>query len=96
MARPRTVSAPLLAASASLDITSVAANTTAEIEFTVAGARPGHPVIAWVEDTTNPLDVGLALVAAWSTALNKIKMRFMNTTAGALVPGVTVFKIVQL
>ncbi len=96
MARPRTVSAPLLAVSKSLTITEIVASTTTEIEFDVPGARMGHPVLAWVEDTSNPLDAAVVLTAAWCSSKDHITMRFAKVTAGNVTPGATVVKIVQL
>lgn len=71
---------------------SVAAATSAEQTFTVPGVLPGDYVDATGE-TQNGIGIGQARV----TAVNTVGIRFINATAGALIPtaGLYTFLIVR-
>lgn len=75
----------------SIDVASVAANTSAEQTFTAPGVRPGDAVFV------NPpgvgaalLNAGLGVTGARVTAADTIGLRFTNSTAGPLDPSAAV------
>jgi hypothetical protein len=66
----------------SLDIASVAANTSAEQSFTVKGLRPGD----FVHVNKPSLHAGLVVSTARVSAPDTLAITFGNTTAGAIDP----------
>ena len=76
--------------SASLAPTAVAANTTVEQAFTVAGILPGDGI-----DVTPPaLTSGIILGNARCSAANTLQLQFSNVTAGSLTPPAGVHQLV--
>jgi len=67
-----------------VDVTpaSVAANTVAEQDFTVAGATIKDAVIV----SPSGITAGVGLLSARVSAANTVTAAFVNATAGALVP----------
>ncbi len=78
--------------SVALTPASVAAATTAEQTFTVPGVLPTDYVTAG-GNTQNGISIGQARV----TAANTVGIRFINATAGALIPtaGTYLFLVVR-
>ncbi len=91
MARPKMVHSGVVFAAVTADIGSVAAVTCLEYEFTVAGAKKGHPVVVWCE----ALEANLAIAHAFCNDNGKVKVRLVNPTAGAIDPASHTYYIVQ-
>lgn len=79
-------------ATVALTPASVAAATSAEQTFTVPGVLPGDYV-----DATGVTQNGIGIGQARVTAANTVGIRFINATAGALIPtaGLYTFLIVR-
>jgi hypothetical protein len=75
--------------SAALTPVSVAANTTAEQTFTVAGLPANSQVVVNKPSTTAGLGIGGARVSA----LNTLAINFVNNTASAIVPPAETYQI---
>jgi hypothetical protein len=69
-------------AAITLDVASVAANTSAEQTFTVRGLRPGD----FVHVNKPSLHAGLVVSTARVSAADTLAITFGNTTAGAIDP----------
>ena len=74
---------------ATLTPVSVAANTTAEQTFTVAGLPASSQVVVNKPSVTTGLGIGNARVSA----LNTLAITYINNTASAIVPPVEVYTI---
>jgi hypothetical protein len=73
-----------------LDVASVAANTSAEQTFTVAGLLTDMQI-----SVSKPsVNAGLGVVNARVSAANTLALTFMNATGGAINPGAETYKIV--
>ena len=72
-----------------LDVASVAANTSAEQTFTVAGLKTTDMVFVNKSD----LDAGLGVVNARVSAADTLAITFMNSTAGAIDPASETYKV---
>jgi hypothetical protein len=73
-----------------LDVASVAANTSAEQTFTVAGLLTDMQI-----SVSKPsANAGLGVVNARVSAANTLALTFMNATGGAINPGAETYKIV--
>lgn len=72
-----------------LDVTSVAANTTAERTMTVPGVRVGD----WVFVNKPTLTAGLGICNARVSAADTIAITYNNNTAGALDPAAENYSI---
>lgn len=92
MARPTSVLPVSATAEVSINIGSVAANTTLEVTATVKGLRKGRPVVAWTEAALN---AGLVIGNYHASAKDTLKFTVQNTTAGALDPAAMNFSVVQ-
>ena len=66
-----------------IDVASVAANTTAEQQFTVTGLTTSDIIIV----TKPSHSTGLGIVNARCSAADTLDITFMNTTASAIDPG---------
>lgn len=75
--------------SASLDVASVAINTTAEQDFTIAGLRVGD----FVAVCKPSLSAGLGVVNARVKAANTLSIQFVNATGGAINPSAETYLI---
>jgi len=74
---------------------SVAANTTAEQTFSVAGVVSGQPIMAVPNyNLSAPSGVGMANVRA--SAANQIAINFVNATGNALTPPAGTWTVVQI
>ena len=71
---------------------SVAANTTAEQAFTVAGLQLGDFVDLYFASA--PQTAGIGIVNNRVSAANTLQVGFANTTAGALTPAAGVYYLV--
>lgn len=82
----------------SLDVTSVAANTTSEQTFTVPGITPlDYKTPRELVFVTKPShSTGLGIVNARISAANTLAITFMNTTAGAIDPSAETYFIVTV
>lgn len=78
--------------SQSLDVASVATNTSAEQTFTVTGLVAATDVVLSVIKPT--ATAGLGIVGWRVSADNTLAITFMNTTAGALDPAAETYTIV--
>ena len=67
---------------ATIDVASVAANTTAEQTYAIKGLRPGD-FVAVCKPT---LHAGLGVVNARVNAADTLALTFVNATAGAIDP----------
>jgi hypothetical protein len=76
-------------ASVTLDVASVAANTSAEQTFTVNGLTTDMMVFVNKPD----LDAGLVVGNARVSAANTLALTFGNSTAGAVDPASEVYKL---
>lgn len=74
----------------SLDVASVAANTTAEQTFTVTGLAVGDAVIV----NKPALNAGLGVCNARVSAANTLALTFNNNTAGAIDPAAETYTII--
>ena len=79
--------------SQSLDVASVAANTSAEQTFTVTGLAVGDVVLAVNKPS---LTAGLVVGNARVSAANTLALTFGNHTAGAIDPGAETYQIVAM
>lgn len=75
--------------SATLDVASVAAATTAQQTFTVPGLRVGDIVIPMKPSLT----AGLGIAGARVSAADTLAITFINATAGALDPAAEAYLI---
>jgi len=73
----------------SINVASVAANTTAEQTFTVTGLRLGDMVLV----SKPSLSAGLGLVNARVSANDTLALTFSNSTAGAIDPAAETYTI---
>lgn len=78
--------------SQSLDVASVAANTTAEQTFTVTGLTTGDKVFVNKPAAT----AGLGIVNARVSAADTLALTFVNATAGAIDPAAETYSIVAI
>jgi hypothetical protein len=78
--------------SSALDVASVAANTTAEQTFTVAGLSTKD--IIYVNKPSN--SAGLGIVNCRVSAANTLAITFMNATGSAIDPGSETYLIVSV
>ena len=78
--------------SQSLDVTSVAANTTAEQTFTVTGLTTADNVFV----NKPSLSAGLGIVNARVSAADTLAITFVNATASAIDPAAETYAIVAL
>lgn len=69
-------------ATITLDVGSVAANTSEEETFTVEGLETGM----FVAVNKSDLDAGLGIANARVSAADTLALQFINTTAGAIDP----------
>lgn len=74
---------------ATIDVASVAANTTAEQTFTVPGLR----LRDFVSVNKPSLSAGLGVVNARVSAADTLALTFSNSTAGAINPAAEVYTI---
>jgi len=74
-----------------LDVASVAANTTAEQDFTVTGVTAGDIVLAINKPA---LDAGLGIANYRVKSANTVSITFVNSTAGAINPAAEAYVIV--
>ena len=74
---------------ASLDVASVAINTTAEQTFTVSGLTTDMMVFV----NKPALNAGLGIVNARVSAANTLAISFVNATGGAIDPSAETYKI---
>ena len=75
-----------------IDVASVAANTSAEQTFTV----PGLSADMFVMVNKPDLDAGLAIGNVRVSAANTLAITFQNSTAGAIDPASEVYKLFWL
>lgn len=73
----------MCAVSATVDVASVSAITTAEQSFTVPGVLLGDIIVVIPASTLN---TGLGISHARPTAADTVAIRFVNPTAGAIDP----------
>ena len=78
--------------SQSLDVASVAANTTAEQTFTVTGLTTADKVFV----NKPSLNAGLGIVNARVSAADTLALTFVNATAAAIDPAAETYAIVAL
>lgn len=78
--------------SQSLDVASVAANTTVEQTFTVTGLATTDTVFVNKPTAT----AGLGIVNARVSAANTLAITFVNATAGAIDPAAETYAIVAI
>jgi hypothetical protein len=81
-AAPSTTVTALYHLSVTLSPASVAANTTAEQTFTLAGLAVGD--VVWVNKPTSQAGLGMAGVRV--SAANTLAITFINATAAPIVP----------
>ena len=79
-------------AEVSVDIGSVAANTTADTTVTVPGIVNGKSAVTFVNPASS-LNAGLGIAAVFVSGDNQITVRCINTTAGALNPAAATWVI---
>lgn len=91
MARPRSISAVLVASDVTIDPGSVTNATCLDVTATVKGLRPGVPVVVWAEALTT--NVGLC--NAHCSAADTLKFRLINPTAAPIDPASQTFRVVQ-
>lgn len=75
--------------SSSLNVASVAANTTAEQTFTITGLDTGDLVFV----NKPALSAGLGIANARVSAADTLAITFVNATAGAIDPAAETYKI---
>lgn len=75
--------------SQSLDVASVAANTTAEQDFTVPGLKTGD----FVQVNKPSLSAGLGVVNARVKAANTLSITFVNATGSPINPSAETYLI---
>jgi hypothetical protein len=75
-----------------LNPASVAANTTAEQTFTVAGVDVNDIITVNKPSLTS----GIGIVGARASAANQIAITFVNATAGAIDPPSEAYKIISV
>lgn len=73
----------------SIDVASVAANTTAEQTFTIPGLRTGD----FVTVSKSSLSAGLGVVNARVSAADTIAISFVNATASPINPAAETYLI---
>lgn len=78
--------------SISLDVASVAANTTAEQTFTLTGARAATDVVLAVNKPS--LSAGLGVVNARISADDTLAITFANVTGSPIDPGAESYLVV--
>ena len=78
--------------SQSLDVASVAANTTAEQTFTVTGLATGDKVFV----NKPALNAGLGVCNARVSAANTLALTFNNNTGVAIDPAAETYQIVAI
>lgn len=71
-------------------VTALTTGTAVDTTFTVPGALPGYSVTCWCE----ALEAGLILGNAYVSALNTVKVRFANPTAGTITPASHTYRFV--
>jgi len=71
---------------------SVAANTTAEQTFTIAGLNTSDVVIV----NKPSLDAGIGIGGVRVTATDTLGVTYINVTAGAIVPTAETYKIITI
>ena len=76
-------------AEVTIDVASVAANTSAEQTFTV----PGLTTDMFVSVNKPSLDAGLAVGNVRVSAANTLAITFINSTAGAIDPSSEAYKL---
>ena len=76
-------------ASITIDVASVAVNTTAEQTFTVQGLTTDM----FVAVVKSSLSAGLGIVNARVSAANTLAITFVNATAGAIDPASEAYKV---
>lgn len=87
-----TVMTKMVVYSQSLDVASVAANTTAEQTFTVTGLTTADKVFV----NKPSLSAGLGIVNARVSAADTLALTFVNATAAAIDPAAETYAIVAL
>ena len=88
----RTARAPRLIATVSLDLASVAANTSAEQDVTVQGVRPDM----WLLVKGLSLPAGLIVANAHCEAADTLKLTMANLTANPINATAQDFEILAL
>lgn len=81
--------ARIFAMRVSLDVASVAINTVAEQNFTIAGLLPGDFVILQKPS----LSAGLGVLTARVSAANTLSVQFVNATGGAIDPAAETYQL---
>lgn len=76
----------------SLDVASVAANTTAEQTFTVAGLTTDDKVFV----NKPSVNAGLGIVNARVSAADTLAITFVNATAAAIDPGAETYAVLAI
>lgn len=75
-----------------IDVASVAANTTAEQTFTVTGLNTDDAVMV----SKPSLDAGLGIANARVSAKDTLALTFVNPTAGAIDPSSEEYKVIAI
>jgi hypothetical protein len=91
MARPKSVCSVLKAVDVAINAGNVTAATCLDVTATVNGLQPDFPVQVWAESLTT----NLGICNAHCSALNTLKFRLVNPTAGAINPDSLTFRVVQ-
>jgi hypothetical protein len=76
---------------ASLNVASVAINTTAEQDFTIPGLEVGDVIVSINKPSLN---AGLGIVNWRVKAANTLSIQFVNATGGAIDPAAETYDIV--
>jgi hypothetical protein len=90
--RLRDVTALIQTADLTIDVASVAANTTSEQTFTVVGLQVTD--IVYVSKPTH--HVGLGIVNCRVSATDTLAITFMNCTGGAINPGSETYLVASI
>lgn len=83
----------MLSASAVLDFGSTNAQTSSDLTIAVPGAALGDPVILGVP---NGATLTNSSFSAWVSAVDVVKVRFMNASAGSLNPASGSFTVIVI
>lgn len=68
---------------ATVDPASIAANTTGETAVAISGIRAGKSAVVFVNPPST-LNAGMGVAGAYVSADDEVKIRLLNTTAGAI------------
>lgn len=81
----RVANSPKWARTVSVDVTSIAANSTLDFDVAISQAAVDDMVVGTAHDATN-LPAGVVISHIWVPSAGTVRIRFANVTAAAIDP----------